>query len=482
MEIFKIALRNTSRQARRTGLLAGAIAFGAMIIILLNSFTNGLTLNVKENFSRALAGHIYITATEITDGGIEVNRITDDSIILQGIEDSGIEHLSVSHRSSFTGSLSLGSKIIEQEVSGINTSEEQLLLDSLVIKNGSIDNFRSRQSLIISEQVAAEIRAEVGDEILVRLSTQTGQNNLGEFTIAAILPDEGEFGSDRAYAHISYVNELLGMPEDASDSINITLNNMAGTAAAAGVLIAELEKTTAIQDAAEQREARMNNDSGNSAVFKIMRESMGMEEEETEDAEGSSGMGGGSSPMRGDGMGGMFGSTVTRSSLPPGTVTYNLNTIEDYTGAINQLVDTLNYIGWGVFAILLLITMVGITNTYRMIMLERIKEIGTMRAIGVQKNQVRNIILYEAGITAFAGAAAGFIISAVLMIIAGLIPLQNAGDITIMLSSGHLGFSLSPIITAGLFIVIILMSMAAASSPAKKAAAVAPAEALRTTN
>lgn len=482
MEIFKIAFRNTSRQTRRTGLLAGAIGFGAMIILLINSFTNGLTENVKENFARSLSGHIYITATEITDSGIEVNRISDDSIIIDGIEDSGIEYLSISHRSSFFGSLSLGSKTTEQEISGINIEEEEALLETLVLKEGSLDAFDDRQALLLSEQVARSIRAEAGDEILVRLTTQTGQNNLGEFTVAAILPDEGEFGSDRAYAHISYVNELLNMPEGASASINITLNNMAETAAATEAVITAIEKTTAIQDAAEQHDAMINDDATTSTMMSIMRESMGIEEE-SEEAEGSTGgdMGG----MRGGAGGGMMGmmrNPVTRSDLPPGTVTYKVNTIDDYTGAISQLVDTLNYIGWGVFAILLLITMVGITNTYRMIMLERIKEIGTMRALGVQKRQVKNIFLYEAGITAFTGAAVGLAVSAILMLVAGLIPFNNAGNLTIMLSAGHLGFSINPVIVAGLFIVIVLMSMAAASSPARKAAAVEPAEALRSNN
>ena len=186
--------------------------------------------------------------------------------------------------------------------------------------------------------------------------------------------------------------------------------------------------------------------------------------------------------MAGGRMAGMFGGSVSRSKLPPGTVTLKLNTIDDYTGAISQLVSTLNYIGYSVFAILLVITMVGITNTYRMMMLERIKEIGTMRAIGVHKKQVRNIFLYEAGITAFIGAVAGLVTAAVIMMATGFIPFPAAGDLTMLLRSGRIGYSVSPVVVAGLFIVIVLFSMLAASNPAKKASRIAPAEALRTTN
>ncbi|MDC7228427.1 MAG: ABC transporter permease [Spirochaetales bacterium] len=477
MEIFKIAFRNTSRQARRTGLLAGAIAFGTMIIILLGGFTSGLTENVKENTAQSMAGHIYITASEVTSGGLEVARVTDDSVIIDAIDDSGIEYISVSHRTNFTGSISLGSRKTDQEIAGIKVDEEQLLLDSLVIQSGSLEAFvNDKHGIILSEQVAHKIRAAAGDGILIRLTTQTGQNNLGEFTIAAILPDEGAFGSARAYTHLEYTNELVNMPPDASETINITLTDMDDTATASAMLIAEIEKTVEIMDSAEQVEALMNDDGATGAMIDAMSESVGIDTEETEtNTRMMPGMSGG-------GIGGMFGGSIVRSELPPGTVTLRLNTIDDYTGSISQLVSTLNYISYGVFAILLLITMVGITNTYRMMMLERIKEIGTMRALGVHKNQIRNIFLYEAGITAFTGAAAGLVTSAVIMLITGLIPFESTGNMTMLLRSGHIGYTVNPVTVFSLFIVVVLFSMIAASNPAGKAAKIAPAQALRTTN
>ena len=477
MEIFKIAFRNTSRQARRTGLLAGAIAFGTMIIILIGSFTSGLTENVKENTAQSLAGHIYITAAEVTSGGIEAARITDDSVIIDAIDSSGIEYVSVSHRTNFTGTISLGSKKTEQEITGIDMGEEQLLLDSLVIQSGSLEAFiNDEHAIILSDQVAHKIRAAVGDEILVRLTTQTGQNNLGEFTIAAILPDEGAFGSDRAYTHLEYANELVNMPAGASETINITLPDMDYTAKASAMLIAEIEKIVEIQDSNEQVEALMNDDGAAGAVIGALSDSVGLDTEEDDtNTRMMPGMGAGR-------MGGMFGGSVKRSEAAPGTVTLKLNTIDDYTGTISQLVSTLNYISYSVFAILLVITMVGITNTYRMMMLERIKEIGTMRAIGVHKKQVRNIFLYEAGITAFTGAAAGLAASAVIMLITSLIPFESAGNMTMLLRSGHLGYSVNPATVIGLFIIVVLFSMLAASTPARRAAKIAPAEALRTTN
>ncbi|MQY77227.1 MAG: FtsX-like permease family protein [Spirochaeta sp.] len=63
--------------------------------------------------------------------------------------------------------------------------------------------------------------------------------------------------------------------------------------------------------------------------------------------------------------------------------------------------------GLVVFILLLVITMVGITNTFRMIMLERTREIGTMRALGMQRGSVRNIFLSEALFIAIGALYAG---------------------------------------------------------------------------
>ena len=69
------------------------------------------------------------------------------------------------------------------------------------------------------------------------------------------------------------------------------------------------------------------------------------------------------------------------------------------------------YIGGGVLLIILIvlfvIIMVGITNTFRIIMFERIKEIGTMRSMGMQRGEVRNLFLFEALFIALGGAIAG---------------------------------------------------------------------------
>jgi putative ABC transport system permease protein len=60
MKYLNIAARNLSRQKKRSLLLGFAIAFGVMIITLVNGFTTGALNNIKENFFLPAGGsHLH---------------------------------------------------------------------------------------------------------------------------------------------------------------------------------------------------------------------------------------------------------------------------------------------------------------------------------------------------------------------------------------------------------------------------------------
>ncbi|HUX52215.1 MAG TPA: hypothetical protein VMW73_15580, partial [Spirochaetia bacterium] len=80
MKSILMALRNLNRQKKRSFLLGGAIAFGLMIVTIINGFTGSFVQNVDENFSHLFAGHIFITGTEKLANGRRVSIIRDDAL------------------------------------------------------------------------------------------------------------------------------------------------------------------------------------------------------------------------------------------------------------------------------------------------------------------------------------------------------------------------------------------------------------------
>jgi len=78
MFTLKVAFRNISRQKKRSFLLAGAIAFGMLVITMINALTGGLVENIRDNFAHALGGHVFITGREFNERGQMVTRIRPD--------------------------------------------------------------------------------------------------------------------------------------------------------------------------------------------------------------------------------------------------------------------------------------------------------------------------------------------------------------------------------------------------------------------
>ena len=84
MEIIKLALRNLSRQKKRTFLLGGAIAFGIMIVTIINGFVGAFVSNISENFANLAAGpRLHPGRREVgLRQGIDIIR--DDAVLLAG--------------------------------------------------------------------------------------------------------------------------------------------------------------------------------------------------------------------------------------------------------------------------------------------------------------------------------------------------------------------------------------------------------------
>jgi len=448
LNLLRIAFRNMNRQKKRSLLLGGAIAFGILIITLLNSFTAGLADNIKNNFSSSFGGHIYISGQELTDSGRTVNLIRDDSLLNEILKNPALEIEQVNKRSRAMGSLIFGSKEKITRIDGVDWQREKEL-ENLELLEGSLENCSDARALILPASTAGKLGVQVGETLLARLSTVTGQQNVGEFVLAGIMYDQGSFGFSAAYANLEYLNSLLGLSPGQYQLFHIYLKNMETMEAAAKLIHRDLSLRAVTEPRGE-----LTKSSGSGGPPGGMGRVLGAL------LLGSGGNGNGDESWEG--------------------TKYSLTTLNDLMEHAMSLVELINTIGLVVFILLLVITMVGITNTFRMIMLERTREIGTMRALGMQRGSVRNIFLSEALFVALGGALCGVAGAGIVMIIASAIPLEAISIFKLFLNEGHLSFRVIPGSMALNILIVGVLSLVAAWLPAKKASQVDPAQALRT--
>lgn len=433
--VATIAFRNLSRQKKRSFLLGGAIAFGIMIVTLINGFAGAFSANVAENFSHLLAGHIFISGSE-KQGSKAVSLIRDDAALGEAVRAAGIPVAYQTRRSEFSGTLIFEGTKIRTNVAGVELESEGYLRERLLLKDGSWDNAADPRAVILSEKIAARLNAQVGDRILVQLQTVNGQNNVGEFRLAGISYDAGIFGQLLSYASLEYVNELIGLRPGEYQTMGLMLDSLKATDPAADRVYAELSKSVSMFERGERDEA------GAQTPFQAL-----LRQQRQEDWEG---------------------------------VRYRLFTINEVLSQIEQIVAALDSAAAVILVVLFVIIMVGIANTFSMVMFERIREIGTMRAMGVRRGSVRGMFLFEALFLAIGGAVAGIALALVVMAGLSLIDFGMDSPAFLILRNGRLSFYLPPLRAIGNVAVIALLTLLAVARPAGAAAKLEPAVALRT--
>ncbi len=433
MKLVLMALRNLSRQKRRTILLAGAIAFGVMVVTIINGFAGSFLENVTENFGQLLAGHIFVEGVERPEGTDEYQVIRDDAALIEALEASGIDTRFVTRRSDARGTIVFGGRTANQQIVGADWDAESALTDRIMLEEGSFDAVRGGNGLIVSRQVADILRLEVGDPVLVRLRTVTGSQNVGEFRIAGIVFDPGIVAGVSAYADLDYLNELLQLEGGEYRQLGVLLRSLTEIDRAADRYFEELSRRVSMFD----RSAPDEDTNPIAALFEQAR---------TEEWEG---------------------------------VRYRLYTLNEVVADAQQIVLVLNQVSVIVLVVLLGITMVGITNTFRMVMMERKREIGTMRALGMQRPSVRRLFLTEAIMLAALGIAAGLIAAGGAMAVLSQIYIGVDSPLFVLLRDGYFTFRVRAAQSALHIGLVAAFTVVAAFLPARQAAALPPVEALR---
>ncbi len=434
-----IALRNLNRQKRRTYLLGGAIAFGVAIVTLINGFAGSFVENVSENFSQLLAGHIFVQGRERLPDGRERRLIADDSVLIETMHEVIRPLVTYTKRSEFSGAMIFQGTSVRQNVVGADWDQEVFLRDRLVLVDGSFENMLRRNrdgvrnGIILTEEIAQRLMVQVDDRLTVRMQTVDGQQNVGEFVVAGISYDPGLFGQLSAYADLSYVNELLLVPAGSYQTLGVFLQDL-------GQIEPWVERYyNALSDRVQLFERTAADDDEN-PVAQLFRETTDEEWEGTR---------------------------------------FRVYTLNDILSEVEQIVGLLNQTALVILVVLFVIIMVGITNTFRMIMYERVREIGTMRALGMQRDRVLASFLLEALLLAIGGVLAGLMVAGAVMLVLSRIYLGLDSPIFILLRNGYFTFSVSPLQVLMNTGVVASLTLLAALVPSRRATRMAPVDALR---
>jgi putative ABC transport system permease protein len=142
---------------------------------------------------------------------------------------------------------------------------------------------------------------------------------------------------------------------------------------------------------------------------------------------------------------------------------------EEFKDLISGQVNQLLYVIYGLLALAVVIAVIGIVNTLGLSVLERTREIGLLRAVGLSRSRLRRMITLESVAIALLGAVLGMVLGLVI----GVVLRQSLKDDLTELAL--------PLTGLGVFLVVaVLFGVLAAIVPAIRASRMKVLDAIAT--
>lgn len=157
---------------------------------------------------------------------------------------------------------------------------------------------------------------------------------------------------------------------------------------------------------------------------------------------------------------------------------YEVSTWDEVMPFLRDATNRLKIVLRGVSAVLFFIVIFGVVNTMLMNIYERVREIGTMLAVGVRRSQVLALFLFEAAAIGLVGGVTGSVLG---LIVTAVVSWRG---ISLTPPGGAMAQIIHPVPRLDIALLALVVAMVgavvAAALPARRASLMNPVDALRT--
>jgi ABC-type lipoprotein release transport system permease subunit len=355
--LFRLGFKYLRRHRRRYSFLLIALIFCFSIVTFITSTKDGMYDNVYYAAQSHYAGDIVAVGYNSASNRhlLEESEIT---AIQSAVRVSGIDPQYTVRRTITNGIVFYNGTAAELKyLIGCDWEEEEHIFDKMSFSIPP-EPSRGDDGIILSAPLAGQLGAGMGDRIVLEVETRSGQKNTGSFIVKGIVQDISIFGYYKAYISRPALNNLV--------------TNKAGDCSNIGFFFSD-------PSAAEEKRQRLQEAlRGKINVGPLVHDREEMDREVSRFWEGSR----------------IF-----------------LFTLPVYLSEISDMLDAMNIITYFIYATMLLIILVSAAVTYRLILHERTREMGTMLSIGFYGRDLGMVLWTEIIILGIVSLFAGLLLA-----------------------------------------------------------------------
>ena len=419
--LLKIAVRNLLRYKRRTLLTASLIAIGVVFVLLFVAVTGSFKSMMIGQITDSMLGHLQVHRrgylASIENLPLNMNLKLQAYQKLEGILTNQPEVEAVSPRIKFGGIFSTFVETTSIRLNGVYPDRELKAVPLLASRLSKGEKASLKKGEIwIPDLMSRSMKANLGDMVVIIATNKDGSVNGKQFKVAGVLENVTGPGGRDGYIHIEDAMEVLRMEEMEISEIAVRLKDFNKVIAFTDRLEGLLSKEVSRQGSKE----------GSKEVSK------------------------------------------------QGSSIYEVHSWEKLSPFYNiaRMIDIMTFF---IRIMLIAIVLISIMNVMIMAVYERIREIGTIAAIGTLPGKILSMFVVEGFCLGLVGAVAGTILGLIIMVVINHSGMTfNFGRQILVVSA-----AIDPMEILMISGIVIVISVIASLQPAFKASRMEPITALR---
>jgi len=432
-QFLRIAYRNLISHSGRTLILGSAIALVTALLTLMLALTSGIKTRMTENAMALSTGHLNV------GGFMKISQSSSAPIVqhkekIQELIEKNIPELDfIVDRVRAYGKIISDKHSIMVPMNGVDMSREAKTLGRLEAISGSIADLAKPGHVVIFAAQAKKLEVVVGDLVTISMPTYRNIYNTKDLKVAAILKDLGLLSAFSAFIHHADAREVYDMSAHSTGGIMLYLKSMNDVG---GV---------------ETRLRKLLTDNGHTLMDKE------------------------SNPFW------MKFERVSGESWVGQRL--DVTTWEDEISFLKWILDIFNALTFVLTFVLMFIVVVGLVNNMWMAIRERTAEIGTMRAVGLQRRSVLQLFVFESMMLSVAAVGSGIVLGALIVGLLNVLKISVSSEAFVMfLMSNEIWLNLRTVDIIFVFILLCGLLSFGSLIPAYRASKMKPITAINHVN
>ncbi len=381
---FNFAVKSLINRAKQYRSLFAVSAVGICIMLAVLMVTDGMIDSMTEKTRQYYGGDLMLLGGKASGD----NLLSDSLPVIDALREILPDNVEVSVRyKKGSGTKNLyfeGMSVQQRDIQGVDFSDEKALFEKFTFTEGNAEPRDSHDGIVISLPAAKKLGVHIGDSIVLLVDADNGFKNTITLVVTGIFQDSSVFGMYTSYVDYNSLVKVLGFEEPLIDKICIYYE---GGSPSRG----EIER---VQSELEKR----------FSMFPLNYDKTAWQDYDPDE-------------------------WPEIYCLVP--LSANVTELQKLSNAIHAIVAL-------IVAMLVIIISVGISSTFRVIVMKRAVESGTFRALGMKPAGLMFLYFTEVFVLLISGCAIGFAGAVIIARIASSYNLSFISGFDLFLAGGHL--------------------------------------------